>query len=454
MTPNIPTSFDGLLNQLYTILIFLERPIVQLQVGTLVAIVVLGWFCSHLLSLGIQRYTNQFNDERRPTYTGRLLIVADTMSLAIITLTMMQAALWYMTVNRMPVGLLTSARPLFLLILAYEFLVGLLYWRYEPAVIRVYHYRVLLPLFLGIVGVLVLDNIVNLRLLAEIQLFELFSVSLTVGLVIRALIIIYIFGTAAYLIQNALERVMTSSGQNTAATTSVLIISRYVVLGIGILVFASALGVDTSTLTVIGGGLSIGIGFGLQQIVANFISGILLLFEQSLRPGDVIDINGQLGVVDKLNIRSTSILTNDNVEIIVPNEQFLTNSVTSYTRNSQLVRVSIPFGVSYKSDPKAIRDLVLETVKKHGLVKNNPSPQVQFLGFGDSSLDFRALVWIDQPRQLPRFRSDMYFMIWEAFARHKIEIPFPQQDLHLRSGWEVLRPSASAEQQEEQLPEK
>jgi small-conductance mechanosensitive channel len=238
---------------------------------------------------------------------------------------------------------------------------------------------------------------------------------------------------------------MITHTHDTAAITSVLIVTRYAVLGIGILVLASALGVNTASLAFIGGGLSIGIGFGLQQIVANFISGILLLFEQSLRPGDVIDINGQLGVVEKLNIRSTSILTNDNTQIIVPNERFLTNDLYTYTRDNSLVRVSLLLGVSYSSDPKFVRDLLLKTITQHGLTKNPPAPQVQFMGFGASSLDFRVLVWMDQPQQMSRYRSDLYYMIWEAFARNNIEIPFPQQDIHLRTGWEMLPQSEPPE---------
>lgn len=205
----------------------------------------------------------------------------------------------------------------------------------------------------------------------------------------------------------------------------------------------NTLGLDLSTFALIGGGLSVGIGFGLQQIVANFISGILLLFEQSLRPGDVIEINDQLGTVEKLSVRATVVRTNDNIEMIIPNEQFLTNSVTTYTKTSRLVRISVQLGVGYDSDPHLVRRVLLETAVLHELVEQNPAPAVFLTAFGDSSLNFRLAVWTRQPRQIPRIRSDLFFLIWDAFQQHNITIPFPQRDLNLGSGWEPFLPPSA-----------
>lgn len=133
------------------------------------------------------------------------------------------------------------------------------------------------------------------------------------------------------------------------------------------MVVFGTLGVNLTSLALIGTGLSVGIGFGLQQIIANFISGIVLLFEQSLRPGDVVEVNNQVGTVEKLNIRSTIIRTNDNVEIIVPNETFLTSQLTTYTKSDPLVRVSVPVGVGYDSNPKQVQQILMDTAVSHPL---------------------------------------------------------------------------------------
>ncbi|MGB0389724.1 MAG: mechanosensitive ion channel family protein, partial [Ardenticatenaceae bacterium] len=156
------------------------------------------------------------------------------------------------------------------------------------------------------------------------------------------------------------------------------------------------------------------------------------------RPGDVIQVDGELGTVEKLRIRSTLVRTLDNVELIIPNEKLLTSTVTSYTKSERLIRISLPVGVGYDSDPDEVHSVLLQTTKEHELIRSDPAPVVLFSGLGDSSLDFKLLVWIDEPSQMAKVRSDLYFLIFRAFAKHHIEIPYPQHDLNLRRGWEKL----------------
>jgi len=211
------------------------------------------------------------------------------------------------------------------------------------------------------------------------------------------------------------------------------------------LIVFQTLGFDLTTLAFISGGLSVGIGFGLQEIVANFISGILLLFEQSLRPGDIVTVEGEMGEVKNLSIRATTVSTFDNVELVVPNQRFLTSTVRTYTKSNRLTRVLIYVGVSYNSDTKAVRDILLAEAERHNLVQEKPEPAVHFMGFGDFSLDFRLAVWVDDPLLMLSVASDLRFMILKALAEHNIEIPFPQRDLHLKSGvpWEIFNGHSS-----------
>ena len=223
-------------------------------------------------------------------------------------------------------------------------------------------------------------------------------------------------------------------------SNTILTMSQYVIVTAGIISALASLGIDLSTLAIIGAGLSVGIGFGLQELVANFVSGILLLFEQSIRPGDVIEISGNLGTVEKLRIRSTTIRTRDNIEIIVPNQNLLTSSVTTYTHTERLVRVNIPVSVSYNSDPAVVREVLTTAGKRQGFVRKRPEPLVFFEGFGDSNLDFELAVWIENAELGRAVRSDLRFIIWEELAKRKIEIAFPQRDLHIRSGvpWDAV----------------
>lgn len=431
-----PTSaLESLQREIDTILILFNRPVVRLLLIVLLGGIASSWIITLVARRFIRRWINE--DEPKNLRQTALTFI-DTLAFPLLALVVVQVEIAVLGLQGLPSGILWDVQPILLIFLGYEFILALLYSRYPADIVKLFHNWVLWPSFLVLIFYLVVNNFLNFALIRRIPLFTVFEVEITVGMIVQIIFIVYVFGTAAYLLQKALERAMARRTTQITSTTSIIIVIRYAVIALGIIILGISLGVNAATLAVIGGGLSIGIGFGLQQIFANFISGLLLLFEQSLRPGDVIELNQKLGIVKQVNIRSTTIVTNDNVEIIVPNEHFLINDVTTYTRTSTRVRVPIIYGISYGSDPKFARDLVVKTVSKHGNVLSNPEPEVQFLGFGESSLDFRLLVWMDNPIRTPRFRSDIYFMIWDAFAKHDIEIPFPQRDLHLRSGWEVF----------------
>lgn len=444
-------SFQDFLKQLETILILLDRPIVQTQIAAVLAVLVVAWLLASLVRQQIGRLSfyrpSPAAASERQTRRRRLVVALEQLFFPSICLGLLLGAALLLERQGQRAGLLRDTIPIFLVALIYFSVVALLYARFDEEWIRPFHTRVLLPAFIAVLAARIFGNFLNLQALRQLALIQTASeATITVGMLANSLITLYIFFTAAHLMQHALRRAMNRTG-NRAAITSILIVSRYAVLGIGIIIAASFLGFDTTTLTFIGGGLSIGVGFGLQQIIANFISGILLLFEQSLRPGDIIDLDGQIGTVKQLSIRSTSILTNDNVEIIIPNERFLTDEVRTYTRDSRLTRVRLPVSVAYRSNPHEVRKLLIETVTHHTLVRETPAPDVHFTRFGTSSLDFEILVWMDDPRRVPRFKSDLYYMIWEALKRHNIEVPFPQQDVHLRSGWEKLARPLSDEDQ-------
>ena len=184
----------------------------------------------------------------------------------------------------------------------------------------------------------------------------------------------------------------------------------------------SALGFDTSTITFISGGLSIAIAFGSQQLFANFVSGILLLFEQSLRPGDVVSIGGEMGVVEGLGIRATRIRTLDNTVLVVPNQTILTSALRNYTKEDPRVRTSLKMSAQGPIDPRALGELLLEVVRQHRAVRQTPAPGLLFISFSQGRISVELQVWLDSVLQVPQVTSELQLMIRDELAARGLTI--------------------------------
>lgn len=208
---------------------------------------------------------------------------------------------------------------------------------------------------------------------------------------------------------------------------------KYVIIGTGIFVAIDNIGFDLSVITALVAVLMVGIGFGLQNIANNFISGLIILFERPIKVGDFIAVGDVLGKVKLISARSTTVTTRDNIAVIVPNADFLSNTVTNWSYGELTTRIHIEVGVAYGSDTELVRDTLLEMAATHAKVLKKPSPEVWFREFGDSSLNFTLLVWTREPHLHDVIRSDLNFAIDKAFRQRGVEIPFPQRDLHLRT---------------------
>jgi small-conductance mechanosensitive channel len=272
------------------------------------------------------------------------------------------------------------------------------------------------------------------RLLAE-PLFQLGKVAVSPLLVFKVLLFLVLLTLATrltrrFLRDNVLSRTSMDAGQRYALAR----IAGYVVFVLGLTIGLQSAGVNLSSLVVVGGALGIGVGFGLQNIASNFISGLVLLVERPVKLGDRVEVGDTYGDVVRIAGRSTWVRTNDNVVIIIPNSEFINSRVTNWTANDRQVRFSLPVGVSYGSNPDQVRQILLDVARRHPDVMADPGPEVLFIGFGDSSLDFSLRVWTTNQVQTPRrLKSDLYFAIFQAFREHGVEIPFPQRDLHLKS---------------------
>jgi len=265
--------------------------------------------------------------------------------------------------------------------------------------------------------------------------FGIGQVQLSLLGVVKGAIIIAILLWAVLTISSLAERRLAKvSGLSQSAMVLFSKLFRLTLFGLVFLIGLDTIGVDLSTLAIFGSAVGVGIGFGLQKIVANFVSGLIILLDKSIKPGDVIAVGDTYGWVERLQARYASVRTRDGVEILIPNELFITERVTNWSHTDRLIRLRIPVGVSYKSDVEKARALCLEAVGEVSRIYKEPKPVCLIKGFGDSSVDLELRVWITDPEAgRGNVQSEVYTLIWKKFHENDIEIPFPQRDLHLRT---------------------
>jgi small-conductance mechanosensitive channel len=207
---------------------------------------------------------------------------------------------------------------------------------------------------------------------------------------------------------------------------------HYIVLTLAVLLALQSMGFNLSSLAVLGGFFGVGLGFGLQNITSNFVSGVILLLEHPIQVGDKITIGPHIGTVQSIGMRSTEVVTFDNVTLILPNAQLIDQLVINWTHGDPRIRVHVPFGVAYGTDIERLGKVSREAIAGVAGVLPDHEPELRFLDFGDSSLDFELLVWIGDPLMQFRVKSDAYFALEAALRRAGIEIPFPQRVVHMR----------------------
>jgi len=257
---------------------------------------------------------------------------------------------------------------------------------------------------------------------------------ITLGLVVTAGALLYGSLLTSWILQATLDEGPFSRRQlQPGVRISITRLIHYGFVLVGFLLALVALGFEFREFAIIAGALGVGIGFGLQAIVNNFVSGLILLFERPIKVGDYIQLEEQWGEIKRIGMRSTIVRTFDNSEIVVPNSDLVANQVTNWTRSDRKSRITLSVGVAYGSDVTLVMRTLLESVKDNPLVLKIPDPQVVFKGFGESSLDFRLLVWITDVDSRLRAQTEILQEIDRRFRELGIEIPFPQRDLHLRT---------------------
>ncbi len=248
------------------------------------------------------------------------------------------------------------------------------------------------------------------------------------------LVLILLLWMAQSILQIFEKRIKSSATLSPSLKVLFIKLLKVVLLTVAIVSSLGIVGIDLTSFTVFTGAVGVGIGFGLQKIISNLISGIILLLDKSIKPGDVITIGDTYGWINSLGARYVSLVTRDGKEFLIPNEDLITHQVENWSFSNSAVRLKVPIGISYNADVRLAMDLCMEAAKENKRVIGIPQPICLLRGFGDSSVDLELRFWIDDPiNGLGNVKSQVLLAVWDKFHQNNIEIPFPQRDLHIKS---------------------
>jgi small-conductance mechanosensitive channel len=266
------------------------------------------------------------------------------------------------------------------------------------------------------------------------KLFEINKTAVTPSSILMFLIFIAFFAMTSRVLQRVLRaQVFSRMSIDTGMQYTLTRITHYLIMIVGAVVAFQFIGIDLTGLAIILGFLSVGIGFGLQNITSNFVAGLILLLERPIKVGDRVMVGNQEGDVMEINMRSTTIRTPNNVAVIVPNSEFVSSKLENWSYGDETVRVNVDVGVSYESDLETVMRSLKEVAAEHPEVLKSPAPDVLHIGFGDSAWNMRLRIWLEHSGRHWEVQSDVNCAIVRKFRQNGVEIPFPQRDLHMRS---------------------
>ncbi|MEA5508535.1 mechanosensitive ion channel domain-containing protein [Crocosphaera sp. UHCC 0190] len=420
-------------------LLFFERSDVQNQFFTIASCVIIGWLISRkvwsYLRIKFPQATDfNWTDKRLPLkqYLAALL---SNLDFPIISLGLLNLIQTFFVIQDWKEGLVLVAIRLMWVYFVYQFCLVSLYAVFPLNIVRQFHRRLFAPLLILFILGTIISLYNDFSQLAQVSLFNLFNTPISLKIIFTLIAGLYFWVVIITLMENSLLDFVRSKPQlDLGSASASLLLARYFLITLGIVLILGYIGVNGTAIAAVTGGLSVGIGFGLQQVVSNFVSGILLLFEGVLKPGDIISVGGQTSEVKSLGIRATTVrMLGDNSEKIIPNQTFFTTDVTTYTGSDRLVYCSVTIGVGYDSKSQEVMDLLLQIAKNHPKVLTEPSPSAFLIDFGDSSINFELKFWLNDINTRKRVISDISCEILTQFTQHNIEIPFPQRDINIRN---------------------
>ena len=256
---------------------------------------------------------------------------------------------------------------------------------------------------------------------------------LSLLLIIQAVVILgVLIALARFFTTSTSKRIQSNEDISPSMRVLIVKVLQIGFYGIAFYIGVKAIGIDLTGLAVLSGAIGVGLGFGLQKVVSNLVSGVIILLDKSIKPGDVISLGETFGWINTLGARYASVVTRDGKEYLIPNEDLITNQVVNWSHSNDFVRLDIFFGTAYGDDPHAVRKLAIEAAKSVDRVLTFKAPVCHIVGFGDSSVDYILRFWIRDPTQgLTNIRGNVYLALWDAFQEHSISIPFPQREVKL-----------------------
>lgn len=408
-----------------TFLVWMMQPIVWYQAGIIVTCFVLSRW---LLGPFVRRFLNAILNLAPTSSTLQKMVAAiSQISVPATWLLLSWTVLWVMSLSGLPHKLLLTTNSL---LTAWVIIQLLSNFIRNSSVSHTLAFIAWLVAALNIFGWL--ETVLSVL---DSWAITVGTLNLSVLLIIKSVLSLSVAIWLATVITEVLERRLLNA-KSVTPSMRVLIgkLMRFGLIGFALFVGLNIIGIDLTALAIFSGALGVGLGFGLQKIFSNLVSGIILLLDRSIKPGDVIAVSDSFGWINYLGARYASVITRDGIEHLIPNEELITTRVENWSYSDNLVRLKIPIGISYKANPSEAASLCIEAAGRVARVKKTPEPRCLLKGFGDSSVDLELRIWIDDP---PNGRSnvisEVLFIVWDLFHENNIEIPFPQRDITIKS---------------------
>ena len=419
-------------------LVYFNREAVRSQFQAVIIAVIAAIIIARVVIFLANRLASRLEDrpDKWVSYAKHVLSFVRWLVFPIAGLIILEVTLVTFTGRNDLAGVIEKGIYIFTLIFVYRLALALMYLIFGQQSMRRFHMRLIGPLFTLFVLYEILSDFVRFPTLAQITLVDRVEDPLTIGTLFLVLVGLYFWIDSVAGLGEIIRGV-------TARYTKIppskiegsLTLARYLLITIGLYLGLTSLGIDSTTVAAVTAGLSVGLGFGMKEVITSFISGIILLLEGSIRPGDLLLIDNRKMVVEKLGIRSTVVRTPDKMEIIIPNEKLFTAPVTNITGSNNIVRIHIPVRAGFQHDPEDVIKLLEDTAHQHPKVQSHRRPMATLQNFGEFSIEYDLRVWFDaRSIGFGKLKSEIRRQISKVFAEHNIEIPFPQRQLHLHDG--------------------